>query len=213
VKIIFFDFDGVILDCADIKTDAFRNIFEEICPKRINEIIDYYEYNGGVSRRIKFAYVYKVFLNKEITEEESNRLSDRFTEMTLNKIKKAPTIKGLIEFLKNYSNGTKYVIASGAPHEQLIEIIKFRNLDGYFKQVVGAPTKKSETILKTLKDLKLEREEAIFIGDAMTDYEEAQKSKVLFIGLVKKDKKNPFPEEINVGKDFFEISKIINKLT
>ncbi len=205
IKAIFMDFDGVILDSADIKTEAFREIFMEKIPEKIGEIVDYWEYNGGISRRIKFAHVYSKYLNHELSEKELDDLSDRFTSMTLEKIMSAPIVDGLTRFLEKA--GVPIIIASGGPTEQLKEILKHRKLDGFFSKVEGSPAKKSATINETIRDLGIKRDDVIFIGDTMTDYNEAMKAGVYFIGIIKE--KNPFPEGVRTFRDFHALTSAL----
>jgi len=53
---VFFDFDGVILDSVDVKTDAFVAIFRGYGPKIREDVVKYHHENGGVSRMEKFKY-------------------------------------------------------------------------------------------------------------------------------------------------------------
>ena len=41
INTIIFDFDGVILESAEIKTVAFRRLFEDDYPEEVEEIVDY----------------------------------------------------------------------------------------------------------------------------------------------------------------------------
>ncbi|MBU0527640.1 HAD-IA family hydrolase [Candidatus Micrarchaeota archaeon] len=204
-KVLFLDFDGVVLESADIKTNAFRKMFEKECPDSIDEIIRYYEENGGVSRYIKFEYVYRNFLDRELSTEKSKEMGIEFTEMTLREIETAPFVKGLLDFLNKYHGKIKFIIASGAPHEELNYLVDKRGLRQYFDGAFGAPKKKSQTIADELEKLDLGVEEAIFIGDTLTDYTEAQKAKTHFIGMVGKEKKSQFPDGTDIINDFFEL--------
>ena len=48
---LLFDFDGVILESADIKTDAFRELFADQ-PAHVEEIVALHQRYGGVSRHV-----------------------------------------------------------------------------------------------------------------------------------------------------------------
>ena len=56
IKNIIFDFDGVILDSVNIKTEAFYKLFEQYGSKIANQVVDYHIINGGMSRFKKFEY-------------------------------------------------------------------------------------------------------------------------------------------------------------
>jgi beta-phosphoglucomutase-like phosphatase (HAD superfamily) len=49
LRAIVFDFDGVILESADIKTNAFRALFASY-PEHVDQIVDFHLRNAGVSR-------------------------------------------------------------------------------------------------------------------------------------------------------------------
>ncbi|MGB9498885.1 MAG: hypothetical protein ACKVE4_03865 [Dissulfuribacterales bacterium] len=56
---IFFDFDGVIFDSVNVKTDAFANMFEVYGAEVRDAVVKYHLDNGGVSRMEKFKYYYR----------------------------------------------------------------------------------------------------------------------------------------------------------
>ena len=55
-KLLIFDFDGVIADSVDIKTEAFGELYSEFGEKIVKEVKLYHENNGGVSRYEKINY-------------------------------------------------------------------------------------------------------------------------------------------------------------
>lgn len=210
-KVIFFDFDGVILESADIKTKAFRELFEKDCPERIDEIIKYYEENGGVSRYIKFDYVYENFLGKKLSEEKKAELGSLFTKMTLVEIERAPYVKGLLDFLEDYKDKIEFFIASGAPHDELNYLVDRRGLRKYFGGAYGAPKKKNQVISEELKKTNVATADALFVGDTLTDYSEARKADVRFIGIVGKNKESPFPKGTEITQDFNTMRNLIKE--
>jgi beta-phosphoglucomutase-like phosphatase (HAD superfamily) len=63
IKAIIFDLDGVLIESAEIKTDAFRMLFADY-PDRLPEIIAYHQRNAGISRYNKFRYFYEKILGQ-----------------------------------------------------------------------------------------------------------------------------------------------------
>ncbi len=49
-QVVFFDFDGVILDSVDVKTKAFAKMFRHYGPEVEQVVVDYHLANGGVSQ-------------------------------------------------------------------------------------------------------------------------------------------------------------------
>ena len=58
IKAIIFDFDGVLVESNHIKTEAFKELFQDY-PQHLDEIVKYHVLNGGLSRYIKIQYIYK----------------------------------------------------------------------------------------------------------------------------------------------------------
>jgi len=210
LKTIFFDFDGVILESAGIKTEAFRKLFSNY-PKHVDEIVKYHEDNAGVSRYDKFDYIYGDILKEKLTEAKKSELGKQFSELVLKEIERCPFVIGTIEFLEAYSKKLNLFVASATPDEELKYLIKKRGLSGYFSGVYGAPAKKSEIILTVISNKRLNKEESIFIGDTMADYEHSVKAGVSFIGRVP-DGENPFPPDIKTVRDLNEFSGVVEEL-
>lgn len=69
IKAIIFDFDGVIIESAEIKTDAFRTLFAGY-PDMLPEIIAHHQKNSGISRYKKFRYIYEKILGQELSAQK-----------------------------------------------------------------------------------------------------------------------------------------------
>ena len=69
VEQIIFDFDGVILDSHRIKTKTFYNLFSEYGFNIAKQVKLYHLQNSGISRKIKFKYIFKNILKKKINKK------------------------------------------------------------------------------------------------------------------------------------------------
>ena len=208
-KAIIFDFDGVIIESFDIKTQAFRELFK-IYPAHVEEIVKYHQQNGGVSRYKKFEHIYINILRKPFDEATSKQLGEKFSELVVEEVKKCPYVPGALEYIRERSRNSRLFIASGTPEEELRNIIDARGLSGYFRGIYGSPATKSEIIMQILKSEKLKKEDVIFVGDTITDYREADKAKVPFLARINDQSNNPLLE-LPVPKihDFYELSSKI----
>lgn len=56
IKAIFWDFDGVIADSVNVKTDAFYELYLPYGKEVAEKVKEYHLANGGVSRFKKFEY-------------------------------------------------------------------------------------------------------------------------------------------------------------
>ena len=59
-EVFFFDFDGVIVDSLDIKSQAFGELFKDYGEDVVKKVMDYHLNEGwAMSRYEKFKYYYK----------------------------------------------------------------------------------------------------------------------------------------------------------
>ena len=191
---VFFDFDGVILDSVDVKTKAFAKMFREYGPEVEKKVVEYHLDNGGVSRFDKFRYYYKNILYKPINQNEIDELSEQFSRLAVEGVLASPFIPGARKSLEELRNdNVPCYIVSATPYEEINLIVGKKELKGYFKEVHGSPRKKWEICQEIINRKNYNPQNCLFIGDAMSDYEAAQKSDVCFLGIVKEDEPSPFP--------------------
>ena len=210
IKAVIFDFDGVILESADIKTEAFRKLFESRFPDHIREIVEYHKKNMGISRFVKFKYIYNRFSSKELSPQKEALLGDEFSKIVFERILNAPMAQGAAEFLKK--NHEKYLlfVASGTPKEELIDIMERRDLLRYFKEVFGSPQEKADIIRQIAETYKLRSSEIVFVGDAESDYQAASSTQVNFIAKMTPAFK--FKQQMYQVSNLNDINLIVNQL-
>ena len=180
IKAVIFDFDGVLAESADIKTEAFAELFADY-PDHVDEIVAYHKRNMGISRFVKFRYFYERILGKELLREEEVALGERFSRIVLEKILAAPLVPGTVDFLEGHHQKMLLFIASGTPQTELDGIVRARGLAKYFKEIHGSPRKKDEIINGILSDHDLRPEQTVFVGDAESDLKASQATGVYFV--------------------------------
>lgn len=197
---VFFDFDGVILDSVDVKTKAFAKMFRKYGTEVEKRVVEYHLNNGGVSRFDKFRYYYKKILNKPVNEEIIKTLSEQFSNLVMDGVLASPFMPGAKECLENLRRKeTPCYIVSATPHEEINLILEKKELKGYIKEVHGSPRKKWEICQEIINRKNYNSQNCLFIGDAISDYEAAQKNGVCFLGIVKIKENSVFPDGIPVS--------------
>lgn len=182
-KIIILDFDGVILESLDIKTKAFLKVYQDY-PEHADEIAQYHLQNGGVSRYNKFVHINTNILGIPIDDNKTEELAKRFSEAVVDEMLKCPFVNGALEFLNKYSTLSRLYVASGTPQDELRFIVEKCELAQYFDGVYGTPRTKAEIIQDILNKENVDNNEAVFVGDAMTDYDGAKEVNVPFIARI-----------------------------
>lgn len=194
-KAVFFDFDGVILDSVEIKTQAFATMFRQYGPDVEQAVVDYHLANGGISRFTKFEYYYKHLLQKPINQKILKSLGREFNRIVLNSVLNASFIDGALNTLEDLTEKKiPAFVVSGTPDEEIKMIVEERKLSPFFLEVHGSPCKKSDIVSDICIRHRLHPQNCLFIGDAMTDYDAAKSIGTAFLGIVKQGETSPFPE-------------------
>ena len=182
LKCLVFDCDGVILDSVPTKTKAFARLAEPYGEEARDRFVMFHKTHGGVSRYRKFAWFFQEVLGKEITEEESQEWGRRFSEYSLDEIKKCPLIEGVEDVLTSWKGKLPMCVCSGTPTEELVQVLTLRRLDGFFDVILGSPPAKAEVLANIVRDLKQDPADVLMVGDASTDRDAAEKNGTLFYG-------------------------------
>jgi HAD superfamily hydrolase (TIGR01549 family) len=191
ISTILLDFDGVLMESVNIKTEAFKKLFS-FSPDHIDEITRFHLKNGGMSRFEKFRYIYRNILKKDLSDEQFAWLSDKFSQLVKEEVIRAPFVPGAEEFLKKYQARIDLYIVSATPEYELKEIIDRRQLTKYFKAVFGSPASKADHINEIIMQTGADSRTVVFVGDAKNDCVAAETAGVRFIGRVPPNTLNPF---------------------
>ena len=180
LKNIIFDFDGVILDSLDVKTQAFVSLYESYGSDIADKVKSYHLNNGGVSRYEKIKFWHKNYLNIELSEDELSKLANKFSNLVIDKVLLSKEVRGSINFIKNYHKNFNFFIVSGTPHDEINEITNKLNISKYFNEILGSPKNKIECCNVLKEKYLLDPESTIFLGDAMSDFKAARHNKFHF---------------------------------
>ena len=113
IKAIIFDFDGVITESVQLKTEAFAEMYKPYGESVVKNVIKHHIENGGISRFEKFRLYHKEFLDIDLTEKEINFMGKTFSDLVLNKVIAAPYVRGSYEFISEHNEDYDFFISSG----------------------------------------------------------------------------------------------------
>ena len=198
-----FDFDGVIAESTDIKTEAFRRLFDGD-----ERAVEYHEANMGVSRYDKFRHITTEILGRPYTAEDERRLGERFSELVVDEVVRCPLVPGARELLERLARELPLFVASATPEEEVRRIVALRGLEPLFDGVYGTPATKGEILRQILTERGFDRSDVVMIGDARSDLNGARQAGVRFVGRVPDGAPDPFAEEpVPVVRDLSELDR------
>ena len=93
----------------------------------------------------------------------------------------APWVAGAREFLSQNERQYNFFIVSGTPEEELDEIVQRRGMAHYFDSVRGSPKDKVTLLAEIMEEYNLKPGNMVFVGDAETDWNAAQKLGLPFL--------------------------------
>jgi HAD superfamily hydrolase (TIGR01549 family) len=181
IKVIFWDFDGVLMDSNNVRDLGFERVLEEFPKVQVDMLLEYHRANGGLSRYVKFRYFFEEIRKEICTEDQILDMANRFSI-----IMKKLLVNTNLLIMENVNfvieNHLEYImhITSGSDQAELRYLCKQLQIDQYFKSIHGSPKPKKEWVQELILSHNYIREECILIGDSINDFEAAQASGIGF---------------------------------
>lgn len=182
-RLFIYDFDGVIKQSVQAKTDAFVSMFEEYDWNIKNYVKNYHETNGGVSRYEKFKHYYSFLFDRSLENKELEQLARRFSNAVLDKVVESDYLPGALKTIDKTSRLGKNIICTGTPQTEMKIILNRLEIENFFVDVYGSPKSKSVILSEVLSQYDIPRSEMIYFGDSITDKEAAIKHNIDFVGV------------------------------
>ena len=179
-KLIFWDFDGVIKESIDIKTQAFFQLFEPFGSVVAEKVREHHEVHGGMSRFEKLP-IYLQWAGIETSQSTVSEYCEQFSQRVLQGVIDAPWVPGVERYLRKHSHKKTFVLVSATPQDELEYILNVLDLTKCFTEVYGAPIRKQDAISKTLLARELDAQDCLMIGDAQADLDAAVANQVHFL--------------------------------
>ena len=183
IKNIFWDFDGVLMNSNVVRDKGFELVLADYPKEQVQQLMDFHQSNGGLSRYVKFRYFFEEVRGEKITDEQVQVWADKFSKIMLaNLINTDLLIKETNDFVKANVQNYKMHIVSGSDGNELRKICKGVGIAHYFKSIEGSPTTKKELVANVLTREVYRSEDCVLIGDSINDYEAAIANGIHFAG-------------------------------
>lgn len=172
MKILFLDFDGVVINSAKNCHRALCKLFENrgLKPLTFDEWI--INTQGNI-----FAF-FSAYFNKEYSELEKEQLLLEYRSCLSEIQNKDPSkiFDFAFEAVSKLSSNFKIIVISASPKEYVLKNLREFELESFFFGVHGEVLNKAEFILDFLKKENISKEGCLIIGDMQTDILAGQKA-------------------------------------
>jgi len=186
-ELLVFDFDGVLADSVEIKTDAFAEIYKPFGENIVAKVVDYHRKNGGMPRFDKFKHYHSSYLDLQLSDYQLLKLSEQFSALVVNAVIASNEVPGANNFLQyQCSNNKKCIINSATPQKEICQIIDKRGMTKYFNGIYGSPSSKYDNLILALSNSEVSYKDVVFFGDAKSDLQAADTLQIDFVGVGKK---------------------------
>ena len=175
-KIVFWDFDGVIKDSVEVKTNAFRELFRSFGEEVMDKVTLHHVNNGGMSRFKKIP-IYLSYAGIEPTENIIKEFCNQFAILVEDAVVNSNWVPGVLTVIYNCKKENQhFVLVTATPQDEIERILTRLNIINLFSNIFGSPMTKSDAINVCLKLYNVNSKESIMIGDSIADFEASQKT-------------------------------------
>jgi HAD superfamily hydrolase (TIGR01509 family) len=181
IKAVIFDLDGVLLDSRKANNEFYKSLLKKTGYCQPSEEVLSNVFSLTMMDTIKF-------LTKEKSEARINEIWKLGCKMRF-PAKLLVMPKGMNESIKSLSSKYKLGIVTSRLRKGVRRFFRISKLSRYFDVVISPedyskPKPNPESLLIALDRLRIKPEEAVYIGDSLTDYEAAKNAGTGFIGFV-----------------------------
>lgn len=193
LKVIILDFDGVIIESNEIKTEAFRQVFSRF-PEHAEAMMAFHHANAWASRFMKIDHLLSEYLGRADDQHLRDQLAAEFSERVAEQLVTVPFVPGAVSFLNEFSDRVPLYLASVTPQADLDATVLSRDLGRFFRGVYGYPPwTKAAAVRDVLRREGCEPGSALLIGDAPGDMQAATECGVHFVARQSRIAFNPQP--------------------
>lgn len=202
IKVIVFDFDGVLVNSNMVKREAY---YEALAPiKNSSEIlqtvlIEHPEYDRYAVTR---AVLSQCVGEGRYREQQVDEYAFRYNRIVQHFIARNGLVDGVCSVLNELSRNRSLYINSATPRSALEESVKILGITSYFREIYGSPQSKADNLGSILKSEFALGRDTVVVGDGESDYGVARACGCHFIGI-----RNEF-NKWDEYKDFAVVSHI-----
>ena len=184
VKVLFLDYDGVIVDSMGPKAEAIADAFAPYSDDRA-AIADGFHRHAGSGRETQFDRIYKDLTGETLDAPTRARIVAAFLAR-IDAINDAVGLfPGVHDFIVAQAAKRLVAVVTGVPQEEAARQLARFGLISVIASVYGATreTPKHVHMERFLEARGLAPDDALFAGDSQTDMQQAALAGIPFVGI------------------------------
>lgn len=185
IKIIVFDFDGVIVRNSEFGKEKAWSI---ILPKESKEKILKYKEKWSGGKGSRFDILRDLALDSGIKQDQVDRWvfrkSEEYNQITSDIILKEGILIKDREALMKLERHFRLYMNSATPESVLQNILTQLEVNHLFDGIYGQPQSKNVNLIRSAKNSRTIADQILFIGDQDSDWQVAKQFGCHFVGIM-----------------------------
>jgi phosphoglycolate phosphatase-like HAD superfamily hydrolase len=185
--VIFFDFDGTLVDSAAVKRNCFYSLFPN-SPEYRSIVSAVLLDNPDGSRFDVIPRMIKEMLTKGLAllpGTTANTAIASYTDQVLAGVMMCDEMPGASHVLGALSTRCAICIASNTPEIDLRKLVEARKWDGLVRSIDGYPCRKINIVRERLSEFGVSASRALVVGDGRSDEEAAEANGCAFLKIAR----------------------------
>ncbi|NOR68333.1 MAG: HAD-IA family hydrolase [Methylomarinum sp.] len=182
IKVILWDFDGVLLNSNSVRDYGFTEVLKEFPVDQVAELMTFHQKNGGLSRYVKFRFFFENIRKEPVSEREVQEYATKYSDIMRKHLNnKDLLIKETNENIRKFHHTIMMHIVSGSDQEELRYLCNKLGLKNFFKSIYGSPRAKIDLVKMLIESNQYNKSQCVLIGDSYNDYEAAKNNNIKFV--------------------------------
>ena len=183
IRLLVFDFDGVLVDSNAVKQNAYREVLKEV-PNGLPALA---EAQKRFPEADRFGILKETFLLVKgphaNVEADVRRAARRYNTICEEFTATCAEISGVSSVLPELLDSYNLAINSDTPQTPLQRVVIKRGWNTWFSHVLGRPKTKEENFSSLFQAHHVSAQQTVFLGDRERDRKAAINTKCLFVGM------------------------------
>jgi phosphoglycolate phosphatase-like HAD superfamily hydrolase len=180
-KAVFWDFDGVIKESNEAKTEGYLSLFAGYSHEVQKKIQMHHMAHEGISRYEKVPFYFKKYLGIKLSPNQSEEYCKRYGDFTRRAVIESQWVPGVKKYLEMNYKKQDFFLVTGTFQEDIETILVHLEIRNMFREVWGAPAAKANVLKDIIRKYQLSSLDCLMVGDSKIDYDAANASGIQFL--------------------------------